>query len=894
MQREGGLWATAAVLGIAATVDVSTTKTTPPSPTTAAQKSTKSYTRPATSAMEALDQGPCPDIEKLLQAFFMVDEKEIVAPISCYPDEKQPPADSTEFPLRVQHLHFVIATLPDPLHTHFPLIFDRSAEAIEEAAQDDGYVYDSSWLPWETEQASYERIDDQDKAEKRKQQQEDQPGILLFRKSLHDQDPHLQPFENGLAVLVVGEEPTGGIHRRQFENAVQWIAALQPNDRNRTLPPLQILGPSFSGSIPSLVELLQSKIEILTSRAGSNLRIFSGSVTSNTGVGWLQKVAAHDLSRLNIQFRSFQHSGNVDLDRYCRYVYAAGTEPATLAIVSEDETAFGAEYNTGYALRSPCRPEQPDETGDQTGITNKSHQPRKEGPVYLYYPRDIAALRAAYQNQSIFTRATAQPAGNTSRHILQNDLADPEGKDHDTIRGYSGDQTALSQEAELQQMVSLMRAHGTQCILLRSSNPLDQLFLSHFFRLTYPQGRIVLVGSDLLLRRKTGASGLNGVMALTTYPLLPWEQDWTRPRAPGPKPVFLDTSNGRFHSHRIFTNDGVEGTYVAARFLLHQPNPDPEKEITGDQALAKTASADGVESAGNGFVPSNCDPELNLPDYAAPFWMPSPREAPCRHPPTWLSVLGDEGFWPVAAMDFPTDLGSKKPPNVPDLNENQPLAKRMWHSLTSIHASVAFFFAGSGIAGNMPQAWPSMPPSMKLLMVAALFWAVFHALCCCRASITVKPAHRAHFVRPNCTFTSGQSKCDTTYLKWEQNSHRSLILFGSVLVAFLPITLAWGYGEMWEGGEPLPDPWPYRAFVPLIWLIAGIAVCANAWVEHYLFERNDPLPSLRQRLSPHHHQIPRPRPQKAKFQHPFGVHSSSTPPYRWCSIGSWISSSTGP
>ena len=87
MKREGGLWATAAVLGIAATVGISTTKTTPPSPPTAAPKATKSYTRPSTPKMDVLDNGPCPDMEKLLQAFFLIDETEIIAPKSCYPDE---------------------------------------------------------------------------------------------------------------------------------------------------------------------------------------------------------------------------------------------------------------------------------------------------------------------------------------------------------------------------------------------------------------------------------------------------------------------------------------------------------------------------------------------------------------------------------------------------------------------------------------------------------------------------------------------------------------------------------------------------------------------------------------------------------------------------------------
>jgi hypothetical protein len=831
MKREGGIWATAAVLGIAATVGISTTKTTPPSPTTAAAKATKSYTRPSTREMEALENGPCPDMEKLLQAFFLVDDTEVIAPKSCYPDEKLTPPNSTEFSGRVKQLRFVIATLPDPLHTHFPLSFDRATEAMQEAAQDDGnYVYDSSWLPWDTEEASYALLGDQDKAEKRKEEQEDQPGILLFRGALADQQSNgattkHPPFNKGLAVLVVGEEPTGGIHRRQFENALQWIAALQPTIDPDTLP-VQILGPTFSGSIPSLVDLLREPANGLSGRVGQHLRIFSGSVSSNAGVDWLNRAKDEsDLVSLHIQFRSFEHSGDLDLDRYCRYMNAAGTDLGRLAIVSEDETAFGSEYGNDASDKNggedgndpntaPCRPGT---------LPDGKH---KQGPVYLYYPRDISALRAAYQSQSIFNRPATQPSGDSSHHILQSDLADPEGKYHDTIRAYGADQTALSQEADLQQIVSLMRAHRTEYVLLRSSNPLDQLFLSHFFRMTYPEGRIVLVGADLLLRRETGASGLNGVMTLSTYPLLPWGQDWTRN---------LARPNTRFHSHRVFANDGVEGTYVAARFLLRQPPITPLG--TEPTALAKQG-----EKKTSSFVPPNCPNALNLPDYALPFWMNQPDTRDCRYPPTWLSALGDGGFWPVAVLDFPTQVGYFNPPPIRELGEQETIFSRLQHSITSIFSSIAFLLAikPSGSAGGVPQAWLPMPPSMKLLLFAGLFWAIFHALCCCRASLTVKPAHRAHFVRPNCC--PSEMDCDAAYLRRQQHAHRALVLFGSILVALLPITLAWGYGEMWKGGEPLPNPWPYRVFLSLTWLIAGIGVCANTWVEEYLFERHDPTP----------------------------------------------------
>src|SRR5580698_2073159 len=250
MKRGGSLLSAAAVLGVAATVGVSTMKPKPPAEAPATQK-----TAPALDAQAAQSfaNGPCPDLEKRLQGFFLVDENEVAAPDSCFPALKQRPINSPNLQAQANHLRFVIATLPDPLHTYFPLIFDRTAEAIQQAGQDENYIYDSSWLPWETAHAG-----DDENAEKRREAQEDQPGILLFRKGFGRQAPSHQPFDQGLAVLIVGEEPTAGIHRRQFENAVKWIDALQPAKDGELRLPVQILGPSFSGSIPSLVELLRA------------------------------------------------------------------------------------------------------------------------------------------------------------------------------------------------------------------------------------------------------------------------------------------------------------------------------------------------------------------------------------------------------------------------------------------------------------------------------------------------------------------------------------------------------------------------------------------------------------------------------------------------------------
>ena len=42
----------------------------------------------------------------------------------------------------------MVVTVPDPVHTHLSLQFDRTLEALQQALQDEKFTYDSSWLPW--------------------------------------------------------------------------------------------------------------------------------------------------------------------------------------------------------------------------------------------------------------------------------------------------------------------------------------------------------------------------------------------------------------------------------------------------------------------------------------------------------------------------------------------------------------------------------------------------------------------------------------------------------------------------------------------------------------------------------------------------------------------------
>ncbi len=645
MKREAG-WGAAALVIAAAFVGVSSQLGSKPPASGPASGRSEGRASTAASKPGTLEGGPCVDLEETIQKFLLSPPNGVAAPASCFPGRvvgRKNPADE-EMRKGAGDMRFVIAILPDPVHTHFSLNFDRLAESIQQGVQDDGYFYDSSWLPWEKEQASASSVADEDTEEMRTRAREAQPGVLLFRKRPGrrgdvDAADAEEPYREGLAVFVVGEEPTTGIHKEQFQNAIEWITALQPQSNGTAIAPahgVSILGPSFSGSLPSLAQLLLRNEDAVNSFAknapGGKLMVFSASLSSLNLVRWFVRLP---LIREKVIFRSFEANGDMLLNRYRRYLVSQHFKLSHLAILSEDETAYGGYLDTSR-LQNPG-------TVAPRGITNPPHsdpcappENNEPGPACLYYPRDISALRDAYQKQSIFTSKTDQQSSDATQKTLSTDLADPTGRQHDTIRNYSSEQTALSQEAVLQQIVSMLRAHESQYIVLRSSNPLDQLFLSHYLRLTYPEGRVVIVGSDLLLRRESGAATLSGIMTLTTYPLLPWEHHWTG-------------FGGRLneHSHRVFSEDIAEANYVATRFTIHSDciarSPDPLDD-------------DGIEQTR--FLPANCTGVL-IPNYAPPFWAQptTDRSNPqdpawgWQRPAVWLSVLGRDGFWPVAALD---------------------------------------------------------------------------------------------------------------------------------------------------------------------------------------------------------------------------------------------------
>jgi hypothetical protein len=117
------------------------------------------------------------------------------------------------------------------------------------------------------------------------------------------------------------------------------------------------------------------------------------------------------------------HDDDEILRRFCNYITKEQPEfaPEKIAIISEDETAYGG---------SGMKQEAGEKNGDDKG--EKDACPKRA--LRLYYPRDISALRGAYQTRSLCDVGTSSQTADTQKRNLPTDLADPAGSVRDSIR----------------------------------------------------------------------------------------------------------------------------------------------------------------------------------------------------------------------------------------------------------------------------------------------------------------------------------------------------------------------------------------------------------------------------------------------------------------------------
>jgi hypothetical protein len=532
-----------------------------------------------------------------------------------------PKSTSRSQPVRLpSNIRFIVATLPDPLHTHLNLQFDRTIEAIQQAAQDEGFTYDSSWLPWKQSAVEYAAREDERQEEEDTLGRENCPGLILFRKSTQlprvqpppekpDEELYKGPYDKGLFLFLVAEKPTTGINRIQWDNALTWID--KNGDSNSREQGLRILGPTFSGSVPSVVRAVIDSSKQYP-KTFPNVILYTGTIRGCSAYARLEE----ELSKpglLPVRTADFQENDAIQIDRYFKYLTDRGHALSEVAILSEDQTAYGG------------LPDHPSDDRSQPQPTCDPGYEANNRPLHLYYPRDISALRSAYEEQSIFA---ASDNSNAAHLVLQPQAARSTHHDTDTVATFSGVNSALAQEAQMYGLVDSLGTHGIRFVILRSTNSLDQLFLTRFLHRAYADALVVTLGTDMLFGREIDSTEFRGVVALTSFPLLPRGQDWS-----------AVVENSKRHAHRVFGSNSMEGSYLAARFLITDPSPAPCQPQFG--------SADPPMKYVHPFKP-------NIQDYAPPFWaFEKSHSANALMPSTWLAVVGREGYWPLAVLKEP-------------------------------------------------------------------------------------------------------------------------------------------------------------------------------------------------------------------------------------------------
>ncbi|HKW02589.1 MAG TPA: hypothetical protein VJN96_22375 [Vicinamibacterales bacterium] len=483
----------------------------------------------------------------------------------------------------------IIAIAPDPVRTHMALQFDRALEGIQLAAQASGYVVDRYWLPWsvDADKNSASQPAAGTSAAADRQQRLAQPGVVLFRldASVVSTSPRL------LFVFLVADTPTGGVDGAQFVNAVAHVGDVCGTLRDCAADGrIRIVGPTFSGSLASLRRLTDASKNLFTAYSGS---VSSLCAMADQGLKAPTAESCQDRKAdykpaTSLVFNSFVHDTESAVQQF---VHALQTDGAVemdckqpqIAILSEGATTFGDVTQAATRLRAQCV---------QTFV----------------FPREISNLRNA---ASAPAPGAAPAAGTTdaTRPFLPLDLTDRTNSS-DAPPDFSTKQGPLSKEAVLMNMAADLRRAKYRYVGIASTNVLDTLFLAEFLRAACPDARLFMISADLLFERELDNVPYVGMLAVTTYPLMNRNLEWTTHQAPGiaPQLPFADEyEHGGYNAMLQVLRDILPATTSSAVEMNQMRAP------TGNQAKA--------------------DPAAGMPL------------------PLWMTVVGTGGYWPVRLLD---------------------------------------------------------------------------------------------------------------------------------------------------------------------------------------------------------------------------------------------------
>jgi len=495
-------------------------------------------------------------------------------------------------------LDFIIVTIPDPLDSRLPYLFDRNLGSIQRAAESQGLVLDRFDLPWIEEIRRRGAGKDKDTPlseadEERMRATHDfrsSPGFLLFRDPAIGKSPDDKP--RAVLLFLVGETPTAGIHKTAMLSALKQIDSLcgSGDDSRRGLLPtgvphpnqsvcleIKILGPSFSGSAESLDFTLHSWLESRPEQLMTpHFRIRSGTATA---IPYLESTS---IGKSYFQFPQVSRSTFAstvvrdeilvkDLFEYLE-TQRTPVAPFRVAFLTEANTAYGSSVRNAVT-------EHESTTGAQV--------------TALPFPLHISRLRsesekARKDRQQAFQQDT--PKINTSR-FLPLPTEDDSGEASDSVPSVS-QLDISSSELILSNLLATISEEQFHYAGIAATDVRDVIFLAREIREHSPSTVIFSLNADLLYAHPEANPNMRGMLVITPYPLFTLNQLWM-------------SADPKIGTRNQFPDQSSEGVYNAMLAMLN--------------------STDFLE-------------------YSSPF---EPRDR-ARKPPLWIMTVGRDGFWPVS------------------------------------------------------------------------------------------------------------------------------------------------------------------------------------------------------------------------------------------------------
>jgi hypothetical protein len=520
--------------------------------------------------------------------------------------EQAAPYDWSNINLTGYSIRFLIATVPDPVDSGLGYLFDQTLAAIQRGLEMDKYVIDQAWLPWKPLGA------DTEKSKPDPRLQENLPGLVLFRRGHGDGEDK----RSLLAVLLVGETPTSGIHKTAFLHAAKIIRscpveAIPEVERER----IRVIGPYFSGSSMSLravlvrtwQDLFGSSLRALvvciwqdltwpdlvsrswcpllvriwrdltgaTTAAGQEgpkqkwqfpfIQVVCGAANGFDGVKFQQGWALPYLGRGE---RAFTTTVLPEaLLRKWVYKYldnptdpVHGEQPKIMVILRESNTWFGRS-----ALKESSIAQRPAKQGsDRTG------QPRNQLVFMVPFPLHISQLRANYtKEQQAKLDSLGLPRSGRNLPLPQEERTDS-GIGREGVQAQAPLMTGVTNDLILTSIVDTIAEKRAQYVGLIATDVRDKIFLADMIRERFPDVQLFTTGGDILFTHPDYNYALKGMIVGSTHPLHPLSQSWS-----------LLTDNGtteRSERQRIlFPNDASEGYYNAVRIHLTDYGKTPDR-----------------------------------------------------------------------------------------------------------------------------------------------------------------------------------------------------------------------------------------------------------------------------------------------------------------------------